>query len=428
MLTFKQLQDLVRAYTSKGGNPFYRARYGTPDNAPAHHVRSLEEWHALRPLTKQDLIATSFDERLFVPRSELQTISVTSGTTGGPPLYQPRSYQGPRLDALMTRHTDDPEARTPPDAPRAWLSGILQYPHEHERGLGEVGVEATVVQFDPQRIRESIALAKAAGVEGIVAQTYFVTAMCDAAREAGLAERIQTILAAGETWTRSEFERVQDVFKNASIICDYGTREAGLMAYTDVLHDSSSMRYRGMRHVYLEVVEPDTDRVLDLTPGVEGELLVTTTLGEPSAFPLLRYRVGDLVRVETPVDVEGNFSFTLLGRAAHDFVKLPGGQLRLDELERVMHSLRRDVSDRFEAHCHEKEAQDGPKKQIVMHVEPLRGATLDEIARDISRELHLGPSFTYDDGVQKGWYLPLSCSVLAENAGNVKRKRIVKHW
>ncbi|MSU74147.1 phenylacetate--CoA ligase family protein [Candidatus Kaiserbacteria bacterium] len=420
MLDLQKIKDLAREYTKKEGNPFYRKLYGLRAEQAYLDIKSIDGWHALPPLRKQDMIDVPFNQRLFVPPQELQTISVTSGTTGGPPLFQPRSYQGTPLENLTLPYG---EIRG------AWLAGILQYPHEHEWSLAALKRSVTVVQFDPQHIRESLQLAILAGTEVIIAQTYFVSAMCDAAEESGLAGRIKLVIAAGEAWTRSEFLRVQSVFKNAPILCNYGIREAGTVAHTGTLNEEYNVVYRPKPHVYLEMIDTDTGVPVPVTPGAEGELLITTTLGTPSAFPLLRYRVGDLIRIESVSNENGgNFTFKLIGRADQDLVKFPGGVLRVDELIRVVESLSGKMTDQFEAHCHEEDTSEGPKKRMVMHVEPQSGATLSDIARDFAGELHMGPSSTYADGVKKSMYLPLSCVLLEKGAGTKKRKRIVKHW
>ena len=124
---------------------------------------------------------------------------------------------------------------------------------------------------------------------------------------------------------------------------------------------------------------------------------------------------------------DGNFSFELLGRAQMEFIKVPGGLLGVDELQRVVSLFRDSVTDQFTVHCYEESTPRGPKKRFVLHIEPRRELDLDTLARGIAEQLHLGPTFTYADGVTKGLYLPLVC-VMRENTQQGKRKRIVRHW
>lgn len=419
MMNLEQLRTLVQENTRASGNDFYRRLYGLESEKSHLEIASIDEWRMLPLLSKQDMIKRSFKERLFVPSRELQTISITSGTTGGPPLFQPRSYQGTPLESLCLPY---PEIRG------ATLAGTLQFPHEHERAFAFLKRNPRVIHFDPQHIQESITLALIAGVEIIIAQTFFVSAMCEVAVKSGLAERVQLIVVAGETWTRSEFLRVRGLFKNAKILYDYGTKEAGTMAYTEVLGPEYAVVYHPMPHVYFEIFDSDTGLLVTPDTGVIGELLLTTTVGEPSAFPLLRYRSGDCIRVES-VSTDGtDFTFTLLGRVDQDFIKIPGGMLRADELERVVSKLSEQISDRFEVHCFEEQTPQGLKKRIVMHIQPLTGAHLETLADTIAKQLHLGPSFTYADGVQKGLYLPLICVPLTTKDPVQKHKRILKHW
>ncbi|MSU73948.1 hypothetical protein EXS56_02295 [Candidatus Kaiserbacteria bacterium] len=419
MMNLERLRTLVQENTRADGNDFYRRLYGMESGKSHLEITSIDDWRMLPFLSKQDIVKRPFKERPFIPFHELQTISVTSGTTGGPPLFQPRSYQGTPLENLSLPY---------PDIHGATLAGILQFPHEHERAFASLKRNPRVIHFDPQHIQESVTLALIAGVEIIIAQSFFVSSMCEVAAKSGLAERVKLIIVAGETWTRSEFLRIRGVFKNAKILYDYGTKEAGTMAYTEVLGPEYAVVYRPMPHVYFEIFDSDTGLLVTPDTGVVGELLLTTTVGEPSAFPLLRYRSGDCIRVES-VSTDGtDFTFTLLGRVEQDFIKIPGGMLRADELERVVGNLSEEISDRFEAHCFEQQTPEGLKKHIVMHVQPLAGVNLDRLADTIAEQLHLGPSFTYSDGVQKGGYLPLTCVPLTTKDATQKHKRIVKHW
>ena len=184
--------------------------------------------------------------------------------------------------------------------------------------------------------------------------------------------------------------------------------------------------YHSKESQYLELIDPDTGVSIEPEPGVEGELIITAYPGEPSAFPMIRFRTGDIVRViEKNCARHHSWSFTVLGRSGMDFLKLPGGVLRVDEIERVLRSMPRRVSDRFELHCYESASPRGPLFKPVLHVEA-RDPDLIQLAADIAHQIRVAPEFTYADGTVQGRYEALSCEILSPSAGS-KTKRIVRH-
>ncbi|AUX48042.1 uncharacterized protein SOCE26_095680 [Sorangium cellulosum] len=72
----------------------------------------------------------------------------------------------------------------------------------------------------------------------------------------------------------------------------YGSLECGPIGVECTFQDGYHL---AEGHVYVEIVDPDTGRVLP--PGTVGELCVTVLYRR--AAPLIRYRVGDLGYVET---------------------------------------------------------------------------------------------------------------------------------
>jgi phenylacetate-coenzyme A ligase PaaK-like adenylate-forming protein len=186
--------------------------------------------------------------------------------------------------------------------------------------------------------------------------------------------------------------------------------------------------YHAKKTHFHELIDPRTGVVLEPTTGVEGELVVSAYAGEPAALPLLRYRTGDIVRVvEEKCARHGLWSFTVLGRASLDFLKLPGGVLSAEEAARVIRLFNGSITDRFELHRFERETPGGPKPQVELRVEPKGSIDLAELARDIAENLRVNPARTYALGVADGLYLPLTCSILAPQEGAHKPRRIVAH-
>ena len=123
--------------------------------------------------------------------------------------------------------------------------------------------------------------------------TYALT-VADRMAEMGIDPKrlsLKYCICAGEHWTeetRREIEerlfvKMTDNYGSSEVM---GPRVAGECLEQNGMHIQED-------HFYVEIIDPETGRVLG--PGEEGELVVTTLTKE--AFPMIRYRTGDLCRI-----------------------------------------------------------------------------------------------------------------------------------
>jgi hypothetical protein len=142
---------------------------------------------------------------------------------------------------------------------------------------------------------------------------------------------------------------------------------------------------------------------------------------------MIRYRVGDRVRVvERWGDGPTDWSFAVLGRSEMDFVKIPGGMLRADEIERVLLTMKDRVTDTFSLHLSEDKAAGMPRTKAILYVRPKRPLNMKQLAQDVANALRVGPSLTFTDGVKRGLYCPLECKELPQETSTRKHRRIVQ--
>jgi phenylacetate-coenzyme A ligase PaaK-like adenylate-forming protein len=417
MLSFSARQSLL-ARCLQHPNGFYRRLYGSGDLA----VSTEAEWQRLRPVTKDDLLTVPLADRSFLPLSELDHVRASSGTSGKPPLFSPRTHvRG--LDCRLQYHRFE----------RPFLAyAIPMTPHWHERFHEEHGYPPRVISIDPQFPEATVRLATVAGVDAVSLFAYQLRTIGEAMKATGLNERIVFVEIAGEACSRARYEYARATFPRATLVHSYGSSEVedvpmgmpcGVMRETEpfaVYHPKESH--------FLEIVDSETLAPVPYTPGAEGELLITSYPGEPAAFPLIRFRIGDTARiVEMPCEHGGEFSFTIVGRTDIDFIKLEGGVIRVDEVERVMRSLSDIVTDEFELHRFEHATPEGPRTRLELRVELRMATDLDALARAISERLRINPEKSYADGVAAGRFLPLVCVPLVKGDPNQKHKRIISH-
>ena len=420
MLSFEELRSLVAHCTDPARDSFYRRLYKIAPGEPAMQLRSMNDWVALPLVTKDDLIDTPLAERSYLPVSQLDHLRASSGTSGKLPLFSPRTHVR-TMDYRFQYH----------DFKNAFLGFTVPLmPHWHARFQEAHGRLPRVVSFDPKNAAASIRLAKAAGVDALSVFVYHMPNIVEHMKREGMSDRIRFIEVTGEICSRTQYSYMKESFPNATIVQSYNSSEVedahiGMpcrpMDGTEplaVYHSKSSH--------YLELVHPETGATVEPALGAEGDLLVTAYPGEPASFPLIRFRIGDTVRIVEERCSHGSWSFTVLGRTEMDFLKIPGGILRADEVARVLKSFPERVSDQYELHCSEEKTPTGPKLKPVLYVEAREGVDMTELARDIAKNLRVAPSFTYSDGVEKGRYVALTCEPFSASTHG-KSRRLSTH-
>lgn len=417
-MTLEALKDLVAYVTDPHGPQLYRTLYGLGPNDPALNISSDEEWSALPHLTKEYLLSVPFCDRLFVSPSAVDHLRTSSGTSGKGALFIPHARVRAIADRLAFYDYRRPfMAYTVPSRP----FGQEQFQKEH-------GGSPTVVAYDPKNPALSIRLARIAGVEGFSTFLYHTGAIGEAMKREGMNERIRFIEITGEICSRVQYEYLRSTFPHATIVQSYGSSEVeddiGIPCQP-MSDEETRAIYHPMPGYHLEIVDSGTRTRLDVRSGTEGDLLITGgTIGK-TALPLIRFRIGDTVQVvEETCPTHGAWTFTVLGRTEMDFLKIPGGILRADEIVRVLRLFPDRVSDRFELRYAHIATPQGPMFEPRLYVEARNAFDPETLSRDIMKELRTGPSFTYAEGVAEQRYRPFICDRLEYKQGT-KSKRIL---
>lgn len=421
MLSFEELQSLVAFATESGGPQLYRRLYGLTD-ARVFRLRSWDEWAALPPLTREYVSGTPLQSRLFCPLAEVDHLRVTSGTSGGPPLFCPRAY------VHNTSWREELHGFS-----QAILSSTAPLmPHWHEQFQRGLRWHPRVIAFDPRRPAASIRLARAAGVDHLFLLTSHMPTVCELMQRGGMGDRVRLVEFAGESCSRALFLQVKKAFPHALVLNNYGCSEVEDWpigtACRPLTEEELLVEYHAKSTQYLEVFNAETETYAPFTLGAEGELLISAFPKPPRTFPLIRYNIGDRVRVTAECGIHGAWSFVVLGRSEADFLKVPGGVLAADEVERVLRGLGDHVSDQFELHRYERATPGGVRVEAVLHVDARAHVNLAALTLEIASKLRINPVRTYADGVADGLYLPLRCIPLQKQTDPTqKRRRMVWH-
>lgn len=416
----EQLAETVARAVASPHSDFYRKLYGVPAGSRPN-LNSWHDWSLVPAFTKESMLERPMRDYAFVPARQIDSVYYTSGTSGKPPAFCPRVAYAGGFNYREAFY----------DFPGAFMNS-LKTQHRTEQFLRDMGSLSHALTFDGKNPAASIRLAKAAGVDSLGVHTFTIWAIGEEMKRAGMNRDIRLLEFVGETCSLALYSYMRETFPNAAIISFYGLSEAeGAVGYAcRALSDSEPYPvYHAHPDFHLDVIAPQTGEPMALEPGAEGEILVTD-LAEGRAFPLVRYRVGDTVRVvEKACREHGMWTFMVLGKSAADFMLVPGGQLRADEIERVLRTLSNEVTDHFEMHRYDAGTKERPTLEVRLHVQPLAPhADLGALAQKIQKELRVAPNRTYQDGVEAGLYAPLVCVPLAaQEQGGRKHRRMVRH-
>jgi phenylacetate-coenzyme A ligase PaaK-like adenylate-forming protein len=416
----EQMTTLITQLVASKSCSFYRDLYGvTSGSVP--NIQTQAEWNLVPTFGKNVMLERSMREYTFVPLRQVDTVYYTSGTSGKPPAFCPRvAYAG----SFTYRKNFY-------NFPGAFLYSIRAQ-HRNDLFLADIGSRSFTVTFDGKQVAASVRLAKAAGVDSLGVHTFTIQAIGEEMKKVGMNEDIKLIDFVGETCSLMLYSYMRKTFPNAVIISFYSLSETeGIVAtpcrplsdeepYT-VVHANADFR--------IDLINPATGLPVEPLAGTEAEVLITHVGTKVRGFPLVKYRPGDTVRVvDTKCKEHGKWSFTVLGKTASDFMLVPGGQLRADEVERVLRIYKDYVTDHFEMHRYDAGTKEKPMLEVVLHVQTVHpSADLSLLAQKIQQELRVAPHRTYQMGVDEGRYLPLKCVSLATVPSDKKHRRMFKH-
>ncbi len=209
----------------------------------------------------------------------------------------------------------------------------------------------------------------------------------------------------GTKVTQVQFESLKELYPKARLVEFYASAELqGLAAASPGWNLAEPGLLKGFNNYFFEIVHDG--KVVDI--GESGELLATT-LYPNEAMHLVRYRTGDRARLIA--HEEDGIIFRLEGREDGASVRIEGGEIRAEEIQRTLEEVFGSRLLSFEATI-EEEGADAPRAKLSIRVMLLPGEKQNDllVSEAIARQLRVNQNRVYADGVERGMYSPLSCS------------------
>ncbi|MBI2462479.1 MAG: phenylacetate--CoA ligase [Candidatus Rokubacteria bacterium] len=269
--------------------PFYRARLGEAGLAPSD-LRSLQDLPRL-PFTRKADVRDHYPFGLFaVPREQVTRIHASSGTRGKPAVVGYTRQDLEIWSEVMARGLAAAGAHPGEILHVAYGYGLFTGGLGFHYGAERLGL--TVIPASSGNTLRQIMLLQDFRPRGLACTPSFALHIGEAMREAGIkAEAIglRYGLFGAEPWSEGMRREIEAVL-GLTAVDFYGLSEVigpGVAAECAEARDGLHINED---HFLPEVVDPASGE--PLPPGTEGELVFTTLSKE--AFPLIRYRTGDI--------------------------------------------------------------------------------------------------------------------------------------
>ncbi|QLH74675.1 MAG: phenylacetate--CoA ligase [Methanomassiliicoccales archaeon] len=283
------LKDLVRKNYER--SPFYRQKM-LNNNVRPEDIRTLDDVVKLPFMSKKDL-RDNYPDRLFTAsKREIVRYHASSGTTGKPTIV---GYT--RNDIEMWSESLGRALRS------AGLGAddVVQVANTYGLFTGGLGfhyaaekIGAAVVPASTGNTERQIQMIEDLGVTAMAATPSYLIYVGEVAEKIGYDLRNSTLrtgLLGAEPWSDKMRDRIQNWLGVKGINC-FGASELSGPLWSECEDQCGIHLWRDIALV--EIIDPETGERLG--PGERGELVITMLQKE--AFPIIRYRMGDITMIE----------------------------------------------------------------------------------------------------------------------------------
>ena len=281
--------SLTHAYTNV---PHYKQSF----DAAAVHPSDLNSLADLArfPFTVKTDLRHNYPFGLFaVPRSQINRIHASSGTTGQPTVVGYTKADLAMWDEVMERSLRASGLRSGDLLHNAYGYGLFTGGLGVHGGAEKMGL--TVVPVSGGMTERQVRLIEDFKANGITVTPSYMLSILDEYRRQGLDPRkspLQVGIFGAEPWTNAMREEVEQAFDMHAVDI-YGLSEVMGPGVSCECVESKDGLHIWEDHFYPEIIDPETGAVLP--DGELGELVFTSLSKE--AFPIIRYRTRDLTRL-----------------------------------------------------------------------------------------------------------------------------------
>jgi phenylacetate-CoA ligase len=352
--------SLTHAYTNV---PHYKQSF---DAAGVHpdDLKSLADL-ARFPFTLKTDLRSNYPFGLFaVPRSQVNRIHASSGTTGQPTVVGYTKADLAMWDEVMERSLRASGLRPGDLLHNAYGYGLFTGGLGVHGGAEKMGL--TVVPVSGGMTERQVRLIEDFQATGITVTPSYMLSILDEYRRQGIDPRnspLQVGIFGAEPWTNAMREEVEQSFDMHAVDI-YGLSEVMGPGVSCECVESKDGLHIWEDHFYPEVIDPETGAVLP--DGALGELVFTSLTKQ--AFPIIRYRTRDLTRLLAGTARSMRRMEKVTGRS-DDMMILRGVNVFPTQIEEQLMKV-----PQLAAHFQIELVKKGPMDHMIVHVEGDRAA------------------------------------------------------
>jgi len=353
----------------------YKASF---DSAGVHpdDLKSLADLSRF-PFTKKSDLRKNYPFGMFaVPRSQINRIHASSGTTGQPTVVGYTQADLAMWDIVMARSLRAAGLRRGDLLHNAYGYGLFTGGLGVHGGAEKMGL--TVVPISGGMTERQVRLIEDFQATGITVTPSYMLSILDEYKKQGLDPRrspLKVGIFGAEPWTNSMRIEVEQSFDMHAVDI-YGLSEVLGPGVSCECVESKDGLHIWEDHFFPEIIDPQTGEVLP--DGELGELVFTSLSKE--AFPIVRYRTRDLTRLLPGTARTMRRMQKVTGRS-DDMIILRGVNIFPTQVEEQLLQV-----TELAAHFQIELIKKGPMDHMIVHVEGSQNAS-DELAKLIKANI-----------------------------------------
>ena len=353
----------------------YKASF---DSAGVHpdDLKSLADLSRF-PFTKKSDLRENYPFGMFaVPRSQINRIHASSGTTGQPTVVGYTQADLAMWDIVMARSLRAGGLRRGDLLHNAYGYGLFTGGLGVHGGAEKMGL--TVVPISGGMTERQVRLIEDFQATGITVTPSYMLSILDEYKKQGLDPRrspLKVGIFGAEPWTNSMRIEVEQSFDMHAVDI-YGLSEVLGPGVSCECVESKDGLHIWEDHFFPEIIDPQTGEVLP--DGELGELVFTSLSKE--AFPIVRYRTRDLTRLLPGTARTMRRMQKVTGRS-DDMIILRGVNIFPTQVEEQLLKV-----TELAAHFQIELIKKGPMDHMIVHVEGSQNAS-DELAKLIKANI-----------------------------------------
>ncbi len=314
--------------------PFYRRLFEKIGFDP-EEVSDLEDLKKV-PFTTKEHLRENYPYNFFaVPLREVVRIQATSGTTGVPIVvgYTKRDIQ--MLAEIASKALQRCEITKDDVVQITFHPGLFASAFGLQSGAEKLGASVIPVNFeDPSK---QLKILEDYRTTTLITTPSYALWLAEVLPNTGINPNslmLRKIILCGEPFTEEQRNKLENTFK-VKVYNLYSNME---IFGPGIAYECPNKRFHYQEEYFLvEVINPETFQ--SVGPDEVGELVITTLTKE--AFPLIRFRTGDLVKFERAKCPCGNPLFStspILGRR-DEVIIIRGLKISPEQIENLLTNL-----------------------------------------------------------------------------------------